>query len=153
MGSSIIGQCSGLICHRLRVRIPPARPAIEPRRLRRLQTCGRGFDPFQSRQLGVAQLGSAPDLGSGGRQFNSDHPDQSGALTVDNSPLKAEAQVRILPPDPIQRRLMVGQRSLKPRVKVRSLPLEPRQRRLLKGLLVFTQDNVGLSPIAVTKIE
>jgi hypothetical protein len=34
-----------------------------------------GFDPYPPSQLDVAQPGSAPDLDSGGRRFESCHPD------------------------------------------------------------------------------
>ena len=36
----------------------------------------RGSNPLGSTKRGVAQFGSVPDLGSGGRRFKSCHPDQ-----------------------------------------------------------------------------
>ena len=50
-------------------------------------------------------VGRQPGFEPGAGRFETYSRNQSEVLAVDNSPLKAEAEVRILLPEPIQRRL------------------------------------------------
>ena len=48
--------------------------------------CGSGCFSLKSEQRDVAQLGSAPDWGSGGRRFKSCHPDRKSQVRAGFSP-------------------------------------------------------------------